>query len=758
MKEFKKLLLFALLLTTVTAVAQDKFYIDSLVTELENEMIDSARCRMMLEIAEAYKTSDTTISLEYLRRVKSLGRELDDKSYLGRCFKIEGELNAHFGLYHDAIIDFDRALAFYNEADNDIAYYETMKDKGNVYLFQGNYPQALNYYETALDYYRRNNMAEGASRCLNNMGIIFKNQGNYAEALRVYDESINIIDPENDPMQIAKGYINMGNVFVYLGTYERALEHFEKARVIAEKEGSVPDIALCLTNLGVVQNKCGNFKKAHDYYNRALDLGRSVKDPILVSNCLINIGTNYASMGNYKEGLQYVERGRDMKVELGDRRAISNCLIYLAEIYSMMKEYDRATELFMEAIPVKEELGDVEALTRCYLGLATISYDLGNFSRANQMTDQALKTAAEIKSLEHLTTGYGIKRDIALASGDYHSAFENEKLRNLYSDSMMDETTSKAAMEMEFRHRSNTLEKENNNLKIQSELAGQLMKKKNALVQSIAGIATLLAAMVILGGYFLRRLRHSSLKLEEKNLVITRQNMELDTMNRTKDRMMSIIAHDLRGTMGNQITAIDVLQRVEASGQRDFDRKKLMRNLKNSASYSLELLENLLHWSRLEENSNYFHPQEISMNMIIAGCLALFDETTLIKNISIEKRMEDGIMIKADRIMIEAIIRNLLSNAIKFSEPGGSISISAIKENETIKVEVADKGVGMTKEQIEKVLHDGGFTSRGTANEKGAGIGMTLIREFTAIHKGELVITSQPGIGTTVSLTFPRFI
>ena len=106
---------------------------------------------------------------------------------------------------------------------------------------------------------------------------------------------------------------------------------------------------------------------------------------------------------------------------------------------------------------------------------------------------------------------------------------------------------------------SRSLEKENNNLKIQSELAGQLMKKKNALMQSIAGITILLAALLILGVYFLRRMRLSSLKLEEKNLVITRQNLELDNMNRTKDRMMSIIAHDLRGTMGNQITAIDVL-------------------------------------------------------------------------------------------------------------------------------------------------------------------------------------------------------
>ncbi len=755
MKDFMKLLLLLLLLTPVPAAAQDKYRMDSLITELEREMSDSVRCRMMLEIADAYKTSDTTITMEYLRRVKLLGAELRDKSYLGRCYVIQGKMKVRFGNFDEAIFDYDRALAYYNESDNDIAYYEAMKDKGNVYLFKGNYSQAMNYYETALDYYRRNNMVNGASSCLNNMGIIYKNQGKYVEALRVYDESISIIDTENDPIQIAKGYINMGNVFVYLGTYERALEYFERAREIAEKERSVENIALCLINSGVVLNKCSNFQKAQNYYKRAMELGKSIDDPVMVSNCLINIGTNLSSMGKHEEGLQYVKMGLDMKVELGDRKAISNCLIHMAEIHLMMKDYDRATGLFLEAIPVKEELGDLEALTRCYLGLATVSSELGDFRIATQRSDQALATATEINSLEHITAAYGIKRDIALAREDYRLAYQYENLHNLFSDSLMDEATTKAAMEMEFRHSARSLEKENNNLKIQSELAGQLMKKKNALMQSIAGITILLAALLILGIYFLRRMRFSSMKLEEKNLVITRQNMELDNMNRTKDRMMSIIAHDLRGTMGNQITAIDVLHRLENTGQKDFDRKKLMGNLKNSASYSLELLENLLHWSRLEENSSHFQPEEINLNMIVAGSMALYDETAMIKKVFIEKKMEDGIMIMGDRIMLEAIIRNLLTNAIKFSEPGGTISISAQKEKETIRVEVADNGIGMTKEQIDKVLYNGGFTTRGTANEKGVGIGMTLIREFTAIHKGTLEISSQPGVGTTVSLSFP---
>jgi len=168
---------------------------------------------------------------------------------------------------------------------------------------------------------------------------------------------------------------------------------------------------------------------------------------------------------------------------------------------------------------------------------------------------------------------------------------------------------------------------------------------------------------------------------------------------------------------------------VEASGQKYFDRKKLLGNLKHSASYSLELLENLLLWSRLEEGDNYYKPDDVVMEGIINSCISLFDESALIKKVSVEKSIEEGTSMHAHRIMLEAIIRNMLSNAIKFTESGGIVKISASQNQERILVEVSDNGVGMTEENLKKVLRNGGFSSRGTANEKGAGIGMTLIRE-----------------------------
>jgi signal transduction histidine kinase len=245
------------------------------------------------------------------------------------------------------------------------------------------------------------------------------------------------------------------------------------------------------------------------------------------------------------------------------------------------------------------------------------------------------------------------------------------------------------------------------------------------------------------------------LKLEEQNLVIKKQNLKLDNLNKTKDRMMSIIAHDLRGTIGNQLTALEVLHRIENNEGADIDREKLLRNLKHSASYSLELLENLLHWSRLEENESFFHPEEVKLDDLIANCIALFDETVRNKNLSIHQEIKEPLTASVDRIMMETIFRNLISNAIKFSNPGGKITISAKKKDGMIFFIVTDEGIGMTEEQIDVIKNNGGFTRRGTVNEKGAGIGLTLVREFTSIHKGELNITSKPDRGSRFEVIIP---
>ncbi len=734
---------------------QDRFNIDSLQAQLSENNHDSIKYRLMIEIAAEISASDTAQAFNYLEQGGEIARSLNDTEGLGLYHKVFGNIRADCGNYDQAILQYDRALAYFSEADDLVNYYETVKEKGNAYLFLSDYDQAINLYNTALDYYKRNNMVIGISRCLNNLGIIYKNRGKYVEALATYEESVLHLDSIKDAYDISQAYINMGNVFVFLGAYEDALDYFNKALVISERENFVENISLSLSNSGVVQNKIHNYEEAENLYRRSLITSQTNNDRVQVSNCLINLGTNYADMGELEKGLDYVERGLAIKIELEDERRISNCYIHLATIHSMMEQSDTAIILFNEAIPIKERLGDKEGLVRCYLGLGAALLEKGQQRQAGEMVDQALDIALEINTLEHIAEGMELNREIALARGDYQAAYQYAMNYNLYNDSLVDEATYRAGMEMEYRYRSKVLQQENENLHMQSDLNKALMRRRTGILHTFLAVASLLAIGLLLVGYFLRKLRNSSVKLEEQNLVIIKQNLKLDHLNKTKDRIMSIIAHDLRGTIGNQLTAVEVLHRIEYEDDSEVDRRKLLGNLKNSASYSLELLENLLHWSRLEEQESYFHPEEVNLNMLIENCLALFDETARNKELTIHQDKTDMVLCNVDRIMMETIFRNLISNAIKFTDRGGTITISTIKKGKNVVFSVSDDGIGMTTEQIHKIKNNGGYTRRGTANEKGAGMGFTLVREFTNMHKGKLSIKSEPDKGSTFEVIIP---
>jgi signal transduction histidine kinase/Tfp pilus assembly protein PilF len=747
-------LLFLVLFSTLLT-ATDQNLLDSLKAEIEGEIADSTRMRLLLDFAEEMGTSDTLLSFTYLERAKQIAEYQNDTRALGRYYKILGKIHARSGSYEKALLHYDRALAYFNESEDHLNFFITIKQKGNVYLFKSDYTQAMNLYQTALDYFKRNNRTMGVSHCLNNMGIIYKNRGEYVEALSVYQESVLYLDSSEHAYDIAQAYINMGNVFVLLGTYDRGLEFFTRALEIAEGNNFQGVLSLCLSNLGVVQNKIGNYAAALDLYQRALTVSKALNDPIHVSNCLINIGTNYSSMGELEKGLEYVNRGMEIKIELEDERTISNCYIHLADIYVLMGETDEAVSLYNKAIPVKKELGDLDGLVRCYLGLGSIAMEDDRFGEAERMANQALEIAENIRTMECLAEAYQLKKELAYILGDFRSAYEHAEQFHLYKDSLRDEATSMAAMEMEFRNRSRELQQENENLRFQSNLDRLTVRKRTFIFHSTLVIVSLLLLSLILVLYYMRRHRIAKIKLEEKNLVITRQNLKLDQLNKTKDRMMSIIAHDLRGTIGNQLTAVEVLNRIEGDDKVEIDRVRLLGNLKNSASYSLELLENLLHWSRLEGGESNYHPEEVKLNTLVSNCLSLYDENVKKKNIRIVREIDGTILCFADKIMMETVFRNLISNAIKFSNPEGNITIRLEEADGMVLFRIADQGIGMSEEQIRKIKHNKGGSRRGTANEKGAGMGLTLVREFTHLHNGKLSISSDTDKGSTFEVAIP---
>jgi PAS domain S-box-containing protein len=226
---------------------------------------------------------------------------------------------------------------------------------------------------------------------------------------------------------------------------------------------------------------------------------------------------------------------------------------------------------------------------------------------------------------------------------------------------------------------------------------------------------------------------------------------ELKYLNETKDKLFSIIGHDLRGPIGNLTSMLKVL----ASGDEDVDeelKNDFLKSMIDSAESSYILLENLLDWSRSQRNAIIIKKEIYEIKPVVEEAISLLSGAAGKKNINLTMEIEPGLSAFFDGNTISTVIRNLISNSIKFTKEGGRIIIRAIKENGLVQFSVSDDGVGMDQSKLESLFKKETYiTTSGTKGEKGSGLGLSLCKDFVEKNGGELKVESEVGKGTTIS-------
>jgi signal transduction histidine kinase len=246
-------------------------------------------------------------------------------------------------------------------------------------------------------------------------------------------------------------------------------------------------------------------------------------------------------------------------------------------------------------------------------------------------------------------------------------------------------------------------------------------------------------------------------KLNQKNQIINQKNAELASVNAQKDKFFSIIAHDLKSPF-NSILGFSELLKDEA---RDLDIESIVEYagiIHASARHTFGLLENLLEWARMQQDSIPFKPQKILFSSIVNKEFEGLKNSANQKNIEILKNIDGNLIITADENMVSTVLRNLVSNAIKFTPKGGEVKVEARDEVEKsqVVISVSDTGIGMDAETIEKLFKiETSFTTRGTENEKETGLGLLLCKEFVLKHNGKIWVESEIGKGSIFSFTIP---
>lgn len=240
--------------------------------------------------------------------------------------------------------------------------------------------------------------------------------------------------------------------------------------------------------------------------------------------------------------------------------------------------------------------------------------------------------------------------------------------------------------------------------------------------------------------------------LQNNNVEIQQQAKELESLNSLKNNLFSVISHDLKSPLYALRNLFENIQQQDMPAE---EIKEMVPDIKNDLNYTVGLMENLLQWAKSQMKAHVVRPQELQVDTMIRDVLKPMQLQAEQKSIALENNA-DELLAWADKDMICLVVRNIVSNAIKFTPKGGKVTIDTESYEFFVKVIISDTGKGMNPSEIRKINAENFYTTTGTAQEQGTGLGLMLCKEFLQKNDGKLYIESTAGKGSTFSFTLPK--
>lgn len=242
-------------------------------------------------------------------------------------------------------------------------------------------------------------------------------------------------------------------------------------------------------------------------------------------------------------------------------------------------------------------------------------------------------------------------------------------------------------------------------------------------------------------------------RLQAKKKLVEMQSAQLSELNTLKNKLFSVIAHDLRTPM---YALKNLFRNIEQYDLPAEEVKMMIPEINQEMQFTTNLMENLLQWAKSQLQAAASCPEQLNMAVLTRELVALVRLQANSKSIELSNELKEDALVWADKDMTQMVLRNLVTNALKFTPEKGLVQIGARELDTHIEVYVKDNGKGMTAETIEKLQENAFFTTQGTNNEAGTGIGLMLCREYLHRNGGWLSISSEPGRGSEFRFTLPR--
>lgn len=549
----------------------------------------------------------------------------------------------------------------------------------------------------------------------NYLGVVQRNANNYTPALHHFYEALQIAETHSVRNQKAYAYNNIGNILNLQKHYQEAVAHSAHALRIMTQEEDTVGMAYCHFHMGRTMEGLNQLDSALTCQFNALRLRKSIASSHIPVS-LIEIARLYQEKGNWPMTRQYLNESRAYLEKVPDEFGLSLTILRLGQYYL-----------------------NVDSLAQAALAL-----------------ESTLKMGTGSQYWNRKRIAAGALADIYASQKAYKKALAFQKIMTAYGDSLGHESSLMQINDLSLEYRYNQEKEKLEALRLQGIRRSR--RTQHILLMGLLLISLL--AFIYYQQYRIKKKAHT--ELEERNALIVSQkedlerySHELSESNKTKDKFFSIIAHDLRSpfttilhfakSLKEQIHAGDPMEMAECANA-----------IESAAKQSHNLLNNLLEWSRTQTGRLKYEPETFAINGLIEEAGSLLAPAFAEKHLTLHTELQPGLEIFADYNMLLAVLRNLLSNAHKFSKQGGNVTVKAYADHDSTAVIVQDTGVGIQEEHLNKLFDIGeDFSTLGTAQEEGTGLGLILCKEFIDRHCGRISVTSEYGQGTAIAFEIP---
>jgi signal transduction histidine kinase len=619
--------------------------------------------------------------------------------------------------------------------EQDIDAYEKL-----VVHYRYDKPDSAQYFvNLGMKLAKKNHDEEGIARMLNQMGMIDDNVGNTESSRQRYLEALEIYKRLKNHKGIIKENIRLGVVENRKGNSATALPYFLQALKVAERNNEKPGIMEAYITIGEVYAFRHNYTQAIFYYKKAEAIGNTLPFSSLKLNTYLNLGTAYRETGQLEKAVAYFEKGINLSnypEMMGLNISLTNGL---AQVYAKSGATAKAIELQKGALQKSRKINNT---IREFLSLMALaeSYEPTKPAIALDYLQQALNVGRKKKANKQILEALAHIAALHEKLGNFKAAYQARSTQYSIADSFYFKDISHRIADLQAQYELTKSQAKVEQLKFVNN--AQLLKQKIMLWITIGTIILLL----ILAAYFF--------KIRKFNRLVNDANAELRESNNVKDKLFSILGHDLKGPLNSIINLLGLSNRGWLS---DEERSHMLTKLESQCNATLETLNIILRWGQMQLKGVMINQNEVSPEKKIIRNVSLLKEMAAQKSISIEQDIEPDLRVFCDADHLDFLVRNILSNAIKFTPIGGHIHIfvRAHEDNQVV-CQFKDSGIGIAPARLESIFSVNNVSTMGTNNEKGTSLGLVICKEFIIANGGKIWVESVVGEGSSFFFSLKR--